>query len=328
VISGTLVQAFSVLSRPCYNQHIMEDAGLPEEELTHQLSDFLSYLEFERGYSAHTLSAYRNDLTQFAGYLDDQGVQSWRQVSRSRVEAYVGFLRRREYASSTVARKVAAIRSLFRFLVADGILLDNATQSVDSPGVEKHLPHPLSRQEVDRLLAEPAKHSSAKAVRDRALFELMYATGMRVSELVGLEVDAVDLDAGTVRCFGKGGKERILPVHEQALEALREYVESGRPQLLRGAASAALFVNHRGRPITRQGVWMIVKEYARAAGIEAEVSPHSIRHSFATHMLDGGAGLREVQQFLGHSSIASTQIYTKVSTKLKREVYDKAHPRA
>jgi integrase/recombinase XerD len=156
----------------------------------------------------------------------------------------------------------------------------------------------------------------------------MYATGMRVSEVIGLEMGAVDLDAGTVRCLGKGRKERILPLYERACEAIRVYLEKGRAMLLRGRGERTLFVNHRGQPLTRQGLWLIVKEYAAAAGIRRKVTPHVLRHSFATHMLDGGAGLREVQQLLGHANISSTQIYTEVSTRHRRDAYDKAHPRA
>ena len=181
---------------------------------------------------------------------------------------------------------------------------------------------------MGRLLSASAASRSPKALRDRALVELMYATGMRASEVTELEIDTVDLLAGTVRCVGKGGRERILPIYERAREVLREYIEHGRDQLLRGDEGSRLFVNHWGRPLTRQGLWLIVKECAQAAGIERDVTPHTIRHSFATHLLDGGAGLREVQQFLGHSSIASTQIYTEVSTRRRREAYDRAHPRA
>jgi len=194
--------------------------------------------------------------------------------------------------------------------------------------VDKHLPHPLSPEEVAHLLAEPAKSNTPKTSRDRALLELMYATGLRASEVVGLEVNAVDLEAGTVRCLGKGNKERILPLYERAREAMEVYLQNGRARLLQGRAETALYVNHRGRPLTRQGLWLIVKEYAAAAGIERKVTPHVLRHSFATHMLDGGAGLREVQQMLGHANISSTQVYTRISTRRKREAYDKAHPRA
>jgi len=293
-----------------------------------QIEEFLRFMVVEKGYSNHTVVAYRNDLTQFLTYLIGEGTSSWQDVDRAHIQNYILYLKKREYASSTVGRKVAAVKSYFHFLVADGVLRDDPAAVVDSPPVDKHLPHPLSLDEVQRLLMEPARSSTPKGLRDRALLELMYATGMRASEVVGLEIGAVDLEARTVRCLGKGNKERILPLYERAREALSVYLENGRARLLRGRDETALFVNHRGRPLTRQGLWMLVKEYALAAGIEREVTPHTLRHSFATHLLDGGAGLREVQQLLGHTNISSTQIYTKVSTRRKREAYDKAHPRA
>jgi integrase/recombinase XerD len=293
-----------------------------------RVEEFLHFVAVERGYSDHTVAAYRNDLSQFLTYLADEGVPSWHDVGRAHILDYILHLQGREYASSTVARKVAAVKSFFHFLVADGVLPDDPTVAVDSPPADKHLPHPLSPGQMARLLAEPAKSSTAKASRDRALLELMYATGMRATEVIGLEVDAVDLEAGTVRCMGKGKKERVLPLYERAIEVLRAYLENGRAKLLCRRDETALFVNHHGRPLTRQGLWLIVKEYAAAAGIERRVTPHVLRHSFATHMLDGGAGLREVQELLGHSNISSTQIYTEVSTRRKREAYDRAHPRA
>jgi integrase/recombinase XerD len=293
-----------------------------------QIEEFLRFVAVEKGYSSHTVAAYRNDLTQFLAFLAGEGVFSWQDVDREYVQSYVLYLKKREYAPSTVGRKIAAVKSYFHFLVADGVLRDDPTASVDSPSVDRHLPHPLSREEVARLLAEPARSNTAKGVRDRALLELMYATGMRASEVIQLEVGAVDLEVGTVRCVGKGDKERILPLYERAREALQTYIEGGRVRLLRGRNETTLFVNHRGRPLTRQGLWLIVREYAAAAGLEHNVTPHTLRHSFATHMLDGGAGLRELQQLLGHTNISSTQIYTKVSTRRKREAYDKAHPRA
>jgi integrase/recombinase XerD len=293
-----------------------------------QIEEYLRFVTVEKGYSTHTVAAYRNDLTQLMTYLRSEGLESWREVDRVIVQRYVQYLRQRGYASSTVGRKVAAVKSYFHFLVADGVLQDDPTASVDSPQVDKHLPYPLSPEEVERLLAAVAGTDSPKGLRDRAILELMYATGMRASELIQLEVSAMDLEAGTVRCVGKGDKERILPVYGRAREAIQIYLESGRPGLLQGRRGAALFVNHRGRPLTRQGLWLIVKECATAAGIDREVTPHTLRHSFATHMLDGGAGLRELQQLLGHTNISSTQIYTKVSTRRKREAYDKAHPRA
>jgi integrase/recombinase XerD len=293
-----------------------------------QVERFLDFVTVEKGYSEHTAAAYRNDLTQFLAYLSDGGLSSWQDLGRTHIMNYVLYLKERRYASSTVARKVAAVKSFFHFLLADGVLRDDPTAAVDSPTVEKHLPRPLSPEQMARLLVEPTKSNTPKASRDRALLELMYATGMRASEIIGLEVGAVDLEAGTVRCLGKGSKERILPLHERARQAMEVYIENGRARLLQGQAETALFVNHRGRPLTRQGLWLIVKEYAAAAGIDRRVTPHILRHSFATHLLDGGAGLREVQQMLGHASVTSTQVYTKVSTRRKREAYDKAHPRA
>jgi len=293
-----------------------------------QIDEFLRYVAVEKGYSAHTSAAYRNDLAQFLTYLAGQGISAWQDVGRTHILDYILYLRSRAYASSTVARKVAAVKSFFHFLVADGVLPDDPTAAVDSPAVDKRLPRPLSPQETERLLAEPARFNTPKALRDRALLELMYATGMRASEVIGLKVDAVDLEAGTVRCLGKGNKERILPLYERAREALDAYLEDGRASLLHGCTETALFVNHRGDPLTRQGLWLIVKEYAAAIGIPHKVTPHMLRHSFATHLLDGGAGLREVQQLLGHTNISSTQVYTQVSTRRKREAYDKAHPRA
>jgi integrase/recombinase XerD len=293
-----------------------------------QIDEFLRFAAVEKGYSEHTIAAYRNDLTQFLAFLGSAGVSSWQAVGRAHILDYIVYLQRREYVPATIGRKIAAVKSYFHFLVADGVLRDDPTVAVESPAVDKRLPRPLSPEETAHLLAVPARSNTPKGLRDQALLELMYATGMRASEVIALEVDAVDLEAGTVRCLGKGKKERILPLYERAKQALKDYLEKGRAKLLRGRDEKALFVNHRGRPLTRQGLWLLVKGYAAAAGIEGEVTPHTLRHSFATHMLDGGAGLREVQQLLGHTSISTTQIYTKVSTRRKREAYDQAHPRA
>jgi integrase/recombinase XerD len=293
-----------------------------------QVEEFLHYVTVEKGYSGNTAAAYRNDLTQFLAYLAEKDVSSWQDVGQSHVLEYIHYLKERGYASSTVARKLATVKSFFHFLVADGMLGDDPTVAVDFPSVTKPLPRPLSPEEVARLLLEPARARTPRALRDRALLELMYATGMRASEVIGLEVGAVDLEAKTVRCLGKGNRERILPLYERACEALNVYLEHGRPGLIRGRDEQALFVSRLGRSLTRQGLWLIVKEYAADAGISRTVTPHTLRHSFATHLLDGGAGLREVQKLLGHTNIASTQVYTEVSTRRRRETYDKAHTRA
>ncbi len=295
-----------------------------------RVDDFLHFLAIEKGYSRHTIAAYQNDLEQFRSYLQVEQIASWRDVRRNHILDYIRYLRSREYASSTVARKVASIKSFFNFLVTDGLLdvADDPTTAVDLPSVDESLPNPLKPEEMARLLAEPAKSNSPRAVRDLALFELMYATGMRASEVLGLKLEAIDLEEQMVRCTGKGDKERILPLYDRACAVLADYVENARQSLIRRPSEQTVFLNHHGRPLSRQGLWLLVKDYAEAAGIERRVTPHTFRHTFATHMLNGGAGLREVQELLGHANIVSTQIYTKVSDRLKRKAYDKAHPRA
>ncbi|HID87601.1 MAG TPA: site-specific tyrosine recombinase XerD [Anaerolineae bacterium] len=295
-----------------------------------KIEEFLTFVSAEKGFSKHTLAAYRNDLTQFADFLErtSASIASWAEVTRQMVISYVLHLKEREYASATVARKVAAIKSFFRFLVNEGAIAEDPTATLESPKVKRHLPRVLSRENVNRLLAETAKASTPKALRDRALLELLYATGMRASEIVSLDVDDVNLASASVRCFGKGSKERILPIHRRAVAALEEYLERGRLRFLKDPGERALFLNPRGTRLTRQGIWLIIKEYASRAGITAEVTPHTLRHSFATHLLAGGATLRDVQALLGHSNISTTQIYTHLTGDQLREAYDEAHPRA
>jgi len=293
---------------------------------------FLDYLEVERSYSANTIAAYRNDLSQFERYLQQlnpaQRPRGWGNVTRDHIISYMLDMREREYASSTIARKVAAVKSLFGFLFAQELVGKNPAAELDSPKVEKHLPEIISAQDVEELLDTPGTHSPAN-LRDTALLELLYATGLRVSELVALNVEDTDLEAGIIRCVGKGNKERILPLYEQAQEILRAYLHSGRPGLLsNGEKETALFLNRRGQRLTRQGLWLIIKRYVEQSGIAGHVTPHTLRHSFATHMLRGGAGLREVQELLGHANISTTQVYTQVSKEHLRQVYDDAHPRA
>ncbi|MCX7683199.1 MAG: tyrosine recombinase, partial [Anaerolineae bacterium] len=255
-----------------------------------QVETFLRFEAAGHGYSQHTIAAYRNDLTQLLEYLTKEGIASWQDVDRDCIQQYIRYLKNREYAPSTVARKIAALKSFFQFLVVEKVVEDDPTSAVESPPVTRPLPRALSREEVARLLAEPAKSHTPRALRDTALLELMYATGMRAAEVISLTVDAVDLKAGTVRCVGKGNKERILPLYKRACEALSNYLEKGRPHLVSDKNEKALFLTRRGRPFTRQGLWALIKEYARAAGIEREVTPHMLRHSFATHLLYGGAG--------------------------------------
>jgi integrase/recombinase XerD len=298
------------------------------------IQEFLDYLVTERGSSDNTVAAYRNDLTQFYDFVTQpaqlDGRANWGGLTRDHLINYILYLKEREYASATVARKVAATKSFCHFLLRTGVISEDPTEDLDSPRVKKQLPHTLSAEEVDRLLALPAEEGrTPKALRDTALLELLYATGMRVSEVAHLTLDDVDLENGTVRCVGKGSKERVMPLYPKAVESLRDYLQNGRGALLGDRRrERTLFLNPRGEQLTRQGLWLIIKGYARELGLEDRVTPHTLRHSFATHMLDGGAGLREVQRLLGHANISTTQIYTHVSREHLRQVYDEAHPRA
>lgn len=297
-----------------------------------KINEFLDYLAVEKGYSANTIAAYRNDLTQFADFVSEQdGVSEspdWEQINKNRIVTYILYLKERKYASSTVARKVAAIKSYFHHLHDDGLIEDDPTISLESPKVKKHLPKAISVEDIEKLLNEPAKSDSPKSLRDTALLEVLYATGMRVTELVSLDVFDVNLEAGTLYCLGKGERERVVPIYDQAARALALYLAEGRPKLARNEEETALFLNHRGRRLTRQGLWLIIKYYVEAVGIEGEVTPHTLRHSFATHMLHGGAKLRDVQKLLGHANISTTQVYTQITGDHLREAYNEAHPRA
>lgn len=298
-----------------------------------EVQSFLNHLSIEKGFSENTIDAYRNDLYQLTSFVEElamvQGYEPrWSAVDRNLLISYILNLKERKYAPATVARKVAAVKSFFDFLVAEEALASDPTENLSSPKVGKALPTPLSPSEVETLLAEPAKASSPEAKRDKAMLELLYATGMRVSELVSMNMDDLNLGAGFVRCFGKGAKERIIPIHPSAVQATEQYLEEARPSLLRNRDEEALFLNRRGERLTRQGFWLILKTYAKAAGIKKDVTPHTLRHSFATHMLSGGADLRTVQELLGHANISSTQIYTHLTSEHVRQTYERAHPRA
>ena len=281
------------------------------------VEEFLQYLAVEKGYTDNTLMAYRNDLSQFATYLETSTtINSWAEVGQGTLIEYILHLKGdREYTSATVARKVAAIKAFFHYLRATGKVAEDPTSELDSPKVNKRLPHTLTREEVELLLTAPGESDSHKALRDRALLELLYATGMRVSEIVSLKVSDVDVDASLVRVNSRDGKSaRTIPVAPRAMDALVDYLERGRGVFTKGTHAAALFLNPRGTQLTRQGLWLIIKRYVEAAGIDTEVTPHTLRHSFATHKLDEGEDLRNVQELLGHSNISTTQIYTQVSS--------------
>ena len=293
------------------------------------IENFLHYLAVEKGYSEHTISAYRNDLTALADFEGTQSINSWAAMDRQKMLSYMLNLKERGYVATTIARKVAASRSFFGFMVAEGHIKTDPTENMSSPSVGKALPKPIPIEQVRLLLEQPTKLSTAEAKRDRAMLELLYASGMRISELVALNLGDVNTEGNYfVRCFGKGRKERIIPLYEKIATAVKQYVDEDRPKLAHGKKDTALFLNARGDRITRQGFWQKLKEYAKTAGLSSQISPHTLRHSFATHMLSGGADLRSVQELLGHANISTTQVYTHLTTEQVRRTYDKSHPRA
>lgn len=297
------------------------------------IKDFLNYLTAEKGYSNNTLEAYANDLSQLAGFAEGEASQrskipSWETFGRQGMLSYLLSLKDKGYVDTTQARKVAAAKSFFEFLMAEGDIKNNPTDNLASPKVGKSLPKPITISEVHRLLEQPTKLSTPEAKRDETMLQLLYASGMRVSELMSLNLDDMDVKGGFVRCFGKGHKERMIPIHETACTKLKEYIGEARPHLAHREGENALFLNRRGERLTRQGFWQILKAYAKDAGLTGEVTPHTLRHSFATHMLSGGADLRSLQELLGHANISTTQVYTHLTSDHVRRTYEKAHPRA
>ncbi|HEX3519267.1 MAG TPA: site-specific tyrosine recombinase XerD [Solirubrobacteraceae bacterium] len=293
--------------------------------------DFLAYLELERGLSRNTLEAYRSDLLQFGEYLDRHGLEAV-QASHGELAAFLSELARGDEthppaAPTTLGRKVACLRSFYRHLRREGLMEHDPTADLHGPRKPQRLPRVLTRDEVARLLSQP-QGSGPLALRDRALLELMYACGLRASEAVGLELRDLDLEEGLLCARGKGAKERIVPIGRQAVTALLAYRRSGRPVLLGEGLQQRLFVNRRGGALTRQGLYKIVQGHARRAGLQERMSPHTLRHSFATHLLAGGCDLRSLQEMLGHADLATTQVYTHLSADRLKDAYFSAHPRA
>jgi len=275
---------------------------------------FLNYLDVERGLSQNTIQAYQNDLYQFAEHFSQPG-----RVGRQEIMDYIQRLKGRGYTPSTMARKLAALRSFYTFLCSEGKIKENPLVGIGSPRLGKTLPKVIPPEKIAQMIKE-ANHSGN--LRDEAILELLYATGMRASELISLNLGDVELEEGYARCQGKGKKERIIPIHQRAIDTLRTYIKESHPHIL--DRESPLFLNRRGERLTRQGLWQIIKEYAHK--VELEVTPHTFRHSFATHMLSGGADLRSVQELLGHSNISTTQVYTHLTRERIKEVYDRTHP--
>jgi integrase/recombinase XerD len=306
-------------------------APAEERSFEHHVLDFLAYLEFERGLSRNTLEAYRSDLLQLGAFLrrEEVGLLSaeHEHLAAFLAELASGAEDRPPVAPATLQRKAACLRSFYRHLRRENILERDPTADLRAPRKSQRLPQVLSRDEVRRLLEAP-RGTDPAALRDRALLELMYACGLRASEAIGLDVGDLDLRLGVLRARGKGSKERIVPAGRQAIAAVRVYLSHGRPVLVGLRDEAKLFVNRRGGGLTRQGLYKIVQRHARAAGLDGKMSPHTLRHTFATHLLAGGCDLRSLQEMLGHADIATTQIYTHLSAERLKESYFKAHPRA
>ncbi|HUT35150.1 MAG TPA: site-specific tyrosine recombinase XerD [Planctomycetota bacterium] len=290
------------------------------------IESFLDYMTVEAGAAANTLLAYERDLRKFAAYLDRKAQPDARRVTTTLALGFLVELKDRGYAVGSIARMLVAVKMFYRYLALEGIVERNVVAALDSPKLWRRLPTVLSPQEVDKLLAEPDT-TKPLGVRDRAILEILYAAGVRVSEVVGLDVDSVHYDYGYIRCLGKGSKERVVPIGSKAVEATRQYAARVRPLLLKGRSCPALFVSKRGARLSRFRAWALVKHYARLAGIRKRVYPHALRHSFATHLLAGGADLRSVQEMLGHASIMTTQIYTHVDKGRLRDVHRRFHPR-
>jgi integrase/recombinase XerD len=307
------------------------EAPVATRRLTDLVLDFLAYLELERGLSRNTLEAYRSDLQQYGEFLSRRDLNPLR-IAPTEVASFISELAegragRRPVASATLQRKIACLRSFYRHLRRDQIIDHDPTAELRSPRQRARLPQVLSRDEVQSLLAQP-RGTTPAAQRDRALLETMYACGLRASEAISLELSELDLEAGILRARGKGSKERIVPVGSKAIETLRTYFARSRPRLVGLSDEQRVFVNLRGGGLSRQGLYKIVQRHARSAGLEDRMSPHTLRHSFATHLLAGGCDLRSLQEMLGHADIGTTQIYTHLSAERLRDVYFDAHPRA
>ncbi|OGC22090.1 site-specific tyrosine recombinase XerD [candidate division WOR-1 bacterium RIFOXYB2_FULL_42_35] len=286
--------------------------------------EFLDYLKIERGYSDNTINSYQRDLKQFFAFAKLAKPQ---EVDRNDVKSFLEHLYDKGFSVASIEHKLACLKSFFKYWVGEGKVNINPTQDFKLPKKAQRLPKSLSIGDTIRLVASP-REKTYFALRDIALLELLYATGMRASEATGLNVGDINLEVSFVKCFGKGSRERIVPINKITLAALKEYLEKGRTKFPQKDKEEALFLDKNGRRLTRQGIWLTIKKYVKQSGVKGKTSPHTLRHSFATHLLEKGADLRSVQEMLGHADIATTQIYTSVSRERLKRVYNKAHPRA
>lgn len=296
------------------------------EAFVREIDGFIAYIELERGLARHTRYNYQSDLDQAAAFFQQRGLANWRAVGSDDAAAWIHSLSGKEYTVASVARKLAALRMLARHFVREGRRDDDFTALLRGPKAARRMPGTLSEEETARLLSA-ANGGGPRDLRDRALLELFYSSGLRVSELAALTIQQIDVDVGFIRVFGKGAKERVVPVGGKACEAVKTYLLSGRPHLVRPRTGSQLFLNKNGTSLSRVSLWAIVKAYAKRAGITKNVKPHALRHSFATHLLTGGADLRAIQEMLGHASISTTQLYTAVEPQRLVDHHAKFHPR-
>ncbi len=291
------------------------------------LKNFLEYLSVERGLAKNTIDAYNRDLKSYIFYLRTKNITNIDHTNRTTIVSYLLLMQKKGKASSSISRACASIKSFYHFLFRERIIHKDPTANLDTPKLEHRLPKVLTVTEVEMLLCQPDM-TNPLGIRDRSMLELLYATGMRVSELISISMEDINLEMGFLRCIGKGSKERIVPVGSIAIEYLEHYILNARKKILDDKESEILFLNRRGDALTRQGFWKIIKKYSKQAGINKKITPHTLRHSFATHLLENGADLRSVQEMLGHADISTTQIYTHITRDKIKEVYDKTHPRA
>lgn len=295
--------------------------------LNEALTDYLHYLKIERGLAENTILSYRRDLLQYLEFIKSKQIKDWNEVDRHHIIQFLQTLKEKDRSTASISRMISSIRSFHQFLTNDQIVSTDVSIHIEIPKKGRTLPDVLSVGEVEKLL--DIKEDSPLSIRNKAMLELLYATGLRVSELINLEMNDIHLSMGFVRSVGKGSKERIVPIGKVAIEAMETYLRHARPVLVKkNPHETKLFVNHHGKPISRQGFWKLIKKIAREQGLNKEVTPHTLRHSFATHLLENGADLRSVQEMLGHSDISTTQIYTHVSKTRLKDAYKQFHPRA
>lgn len=312
------------------------------------VSEFVNYLAIEKGYSHNTIESYQRDILKFLNFIfpdsshlrregqslppehlsgGEEGMDKFKRVEQKGIIEYLLHLREKGFSSASVARHLVSIKVFYKFLVSDKIINTNPTENIESPRLIRGLPDFLTLEEVDKLLVQPDAKNNL-GMRDIAMLEILYATGLRVSELISLKINDINIERGYIITFGKGSKERVIPLGRSAQKKIERYLEESRHALVKGRGGDELFVNRFGEKMTRQGFWKIIKRYALLSGIKKDISPHTLRHSFATHLLERGADLRSVQQMLGHADISTTQIYTHVVRERLKEIYDKHHPRA